>query len=319
MARGIKQGLDYFPLDVQIEDKVKLIEAKFGLEGFALLVKMYQKIYSNGYYIEWEEDNALLFSNEVNVNINFINDVINECFDRNIFNKDLYREYNILTSHGIQNRYAKATKRRKKVEMYKEYNLLKEDEINGNIIYVHINPSSCIHDDDINSETDNNNDNNNPKKENDNSQSKVKESKVKESKVISTSTSARTREEENNSNDDTSNNIKIRNWLHNYWGKNEVTEKRIQELVDFAKEVDLDLVKIAIIKSQGARDPFTYCCGSYNNEGKLEKGILNKCIKKDITSADELEENSGGGSSGTDESNRSSSKNSRNTKKYTNY
>ena len=35
MARPIKAGLDYFELDCHMDEKVELIEAEFGLKGFA--------------------------------------------------------------------------------------------------------------------------------------------------------------------------------------------------------------------------------------------------------------------------------------------
>ena len=59
MARPLKTGLDYFPLDVSFDDNIELLEAEEGLEGFAILIKLWQKIYSNGYYIEWNEDSLL--------------------------------------------------------------------------------------------------------------------------------------------------------------------------------------------------------------------------------------------------------------------
>ena len=40
-----KSGLEYFPLDVVLDDKFELIEAEFGLTGFAVIVKLFQKIY----------------------------------------------------------------------------------------------------------------------------------------------------------------------------------------------------------------------------------------------------------------------------------
>lgn len=65
MPRPIKEGLDYFELDCQMNDKIKLIQAEFGLKGFAIVVKLYQKIYGgHGYYCEWNEDILLLFMSE---------------------------------------------------------------------------------------------------------------------------------------------------------------------------------------------------------------------------------------------------------------
>ena len=57
MARQTKSGIDYFPLDVSMNDSMKLIEAEFGLKGFAVVVKLWQKIYGGeGYYCEWTEE-----------------------------------------------------------------------------------------------------------------------------------------------------------------------------------------------------------------------------------------------------------------------
>ena len=168
MARPQKSGIDYFTIDTNMEDKIKLVEAKYGLEGFGFLIKLWQKIYSQKYYIDWTEEIQLLFSSEVNVNINKINDIINDCVKWGVFNQELFEKHNILTSHGIQLRYKEATYRRKKVEMKEDYLLLKDDEINSNIVNENNNPI---------------NDNKNLKNDDKSTQSKVKESKVKESKV----------------------------------------------------------------------------------------------------------------------------------------
>ena len=51
MARPLKSGVDYFPLDVIMNDDVRLVEAEFGIVGFALIIKLYQRIYRDkGYY-----------------------------------------------------------------------------------------------------------------------------------------------------------------------------------------------------------------------------------------------------------------------------
>lgn len=119
---------------------------------------------------------------------------------------------------------------------------------------------------------------------------------LKNVKNTSSSTSAGTRESDNNKG--VSSDIKIRNWLHTYWGRKEVTEKRVQALVKFTDKVDLDLIKDAIIRSQNARDPFTYCCGSYDDDYVLKGGMLNKCINQGVTCIEDLQNNSGGDDGG---------------------
>lgn len=87
MARPQKNGLDYFPLDVDIDqdDKVALIEAQHGITGFAIVIKLLMKIYKNSYFYEWTEKEQLLFSKRVNVDINQVNVVINDCVKWGLF------------------------------------------------------------------------------------------------------------------------------------------------------------------------------------------------------------------------------------------
>ena len=65
MARPLKEGVDYFSLDCYMDDKIKMIQAEFGLKGFAIVVKLWQTIYrEHGYYCEWNEEKKLLFASE---------------------------------------------------------------------------------------------------------------------------------------------------------------------------------------------------------------------------------------------------------------
>jgi len=148
---------------------VRLIEAEHGMLGFGILVKLFMKIYKEGYYYEWGEMQQLLFSRSINVDINKVIAVINSCLKWNLFDNNLFEQHGILTSKGIQRRYAKATSRRNNVKVAKEYWLLPQEEcshiviVDNNKVNVCNNPPSGVV-----------NDCNNP-------QSKVKESKVKES------------------------------------------------------------------------------------------------------------------------------------------
>ncbi len=146
MARPQKEGLDYFPLDVDIDqdDKIALIESQYGIEGFAVIIKLMMKIYKTSYFYEWTEREQLLFSKRVNVDINRVNVIINDCVKWELFDETILKDYQILTSKGIQRRYLEAVGRRQKVEMFKEYLLLDEKIINvyKNLVIVNINPVS---------------------------------------------------------------------------------------------------------------------------------------------------------------------------------
>ena len=126
MGRSPKVGLDYFPMDVHMDDKMELIEAQFGLKGFAVVVKLWQRIYAeHGYYCEWNEDIALVFaSKQSGLNASAVSDIIRAAIKRELFDKDLFEEYGILTSRGIQKRYFEAVGRREQVEIIQEYLLV---------------------------------------------------------------------------------------------------------------------------------------------------------------------------------------------------
>lgn len=164
MPRPIKEGLDYFPLDVDLDDKIYMVECELGLTGFALLIKLFIKIYKNGYYINWNEKIAKMFARQNNTEINVINKLLDVCINEEIISKTLYDKYNILTSRGIQKRYLEAVKRRKEISLIKKYMLVEivEKSINVNINWIDVNNNSI--DDD------------------DNKQSRVEKSKVKKSK-----------------------------------------------------------------------------------------------------------------------------------------
>lgn len=133
MSRPFKQGLDYFPLDVDVDEKIDLIEAKHGIIGFGILIKLFQKIYKEGYFVYWSEESVLLFSKRLNVNINVINDVINDCFRYHLFDECLHKSFSILTSSGIQKRYLEASGRRKAIDLIEKYIIV---DINGVKAYI---------------------------------------------------------------------------------------------------------------------------------------------------------------------------------------
>ena len=109
MARPIKEGLDYFPLNVVLNSKFEIIEARFGIKGFAVIVKLFQHIYgTKGYYCEWDEDVLFVFAKRIGVGANSVSEILNTAIKKGIFDEKMYKKYSILTSKGIQQRYVEA-------------------------------------------------------------------------------------------------------------------------------------------------------------------------------------------------------------------
>ena len=137
-GRQNKVGLDYFELDCHMDEKVRLIQAEYGLKGFAVFVRLLQEIYGEcGYYCEWTQDRELLFASENGLNSGsrqLLGDIVSACIRRNIFSERLFKEYGILTSSGVQKQYLKATVKREVVELKKEYLLISVPQNRKNVV-----------------------------------------------------------------------------------------------------------------------------------------------------------------------------------------
>lgn len=121
----MKPGIDFFPLDVALDEKWELIEAEFGLTGFSVVVKLLQRIYGGqGYYCEWTYEVALLFAKRIGLGGSVVSEIVSASIARGIFDKTLYDKYSILTSIGIQKRYFEAVARRKNVKVDERYLLV---------------------------------------------------------------------------------------------------------------------------------------------------------------------------------------------------
>lgn len=132
MARKHKIGIDYFSHDVDMlqDKKVKLLKAKFGLVGYAVYNRLLEEIYRDkGYFLKIDEDFTLLFCDESKIDYEKFIVILNECIDKELFNKEIFEEFNIITSKRIQINYMEATKRRSRVEFLKEYLLVNNKEI----------------------------------------------------------------------------------------------------------------------------------------------------------------------------------------------
>lgn len=172
MARPTAKGVEYFPLNVNfINDlKVRKLLLSCGAEAIAVLIYLLSTIYKDeGYYVEIHEDEIDLIALDVNVTPEFVLEVINKACEVRFFDVNLYNNFNILTSKGIQERYLKITERRKNSVVITQFNLVNvynnSINVNNNSINVDNNPVNVYK----------------------STQSKVKERKEKKSKVKSLS------------------------------------------------------------------------------------------------------------------------------------
>ena len=175
MARPQKSGLEYFPLDVDIDndEKVAYVISKHGFQAFGLLIKILMTIYRDGYYMMWTERQQYLFSFKLNVDNELAKTIVSAYINEGFFDRNIYEKYGVLTSHGIQTRYLQAVGRRSQVRIAREYCLFSPEECSkiANVDYYSVNVSN-------NSVIVNNNHAETYKNQAKSTQSKVKESKV---------------------------------------------------------------------------------------------------------------------------------------------
>lgn len=107
MARTIKKGLDYFPVDTNIlsDLKVRRIKREYGAESFLLYMTLLCDIYANGYWLEANDDYLFDLSEQMQISESRILEMLQAMAKVGMFDADLFTEQQILTSEPIQKQY----------------------------------------------------------------------------------------------------------------------------------------------------------------------------------------------------------------------
>ena len=186
-------GINYFPVGVNFmeENAMEVIEAKYGIKGSAIVLKLLCKIYKEGYFIRWDEEQCLIFANKAGREVQAaeVQGIIEILFIKGILDRNSYLANGILTSANIQKIWMEATKRRKrdlKALPYLLVNDLTQQETEApEGENVTISPGNVVHDVAVNAKNACNS-----------GQSKVKEKKAEENKELSPSAPPKGKEKE---------------------------------------------------------------------------------------------------------------------------
>ena len=114
LARPKKNGLSYFPLDVDFfeDPKIKILRARYGRDGIVFYIYLLCEIYKQGYYIQVDDDFEYIISDDLKMDQNKAKQVLNFLLSRSLFDNTLFRSDKVLTSAGIQRRFQFAVKER---------------------------------------------------------------------------------------------------------------------------------------------------------------------------------------------------------------
>lgn len=133
MARPLKDGIDYFPLDVGFlqDKKLKLVKGEFGAKGIVIALHLLGQIYGeNGYFLKVCEEDFILLAEDIGCEVSpgLIEEVVQGLVKRSFFDQGVFNRFSALTSRGIQRRYLRAVSTRDYIEIFREYWLLDIDD-----------------------------------------------------------------------------------------------------------------------------------------------------------------------------------------------
>ena len=127
MARPLSRGIEYYPLDVDFMNDIKIrkIMKSCGPNSIAIIILLLGNIYKDeGYFMKWDEDVCFLVADAVGAKEVYVKEVLKKCLQVDLFSNELFKKYKIITSKGIQKRFFEITKRRKRENLIDDYLLV---------------------------------------------------------------------------------------------------------------------------------------------------------------------------------------------------
>lgn len=132
MSRIKRQGLDYFPLDINfmMSRPVRRVQKSAGDAAVTVLMYIYTSLYGGeGYYLAADGDYLEYLADLLyGADTGFVERVIREAVKQGLFDERVYREHGVLTSREVQKQYLFCTRRRHSVRLDPRYSLLPPDE-----------------------------------------------------------------------------------------------------------------------------------------------------------------------------------------------
>ena len=94
------------------DPKVRLIENIHGMAGYAIINKILEWVYRDkGYYVVWTEREVGLMSEDTRLEASVIRAIVKTAIAQKFFDFDKWKNHEVLTSEGIQRRYAHGKKK----------------------------------------------------------------------------------------------------------------------------------------------------------------------------------------------------------------
>ena len=126
MGRNRKQGLDFFPFDVDFftDIKVRKLIKYQGGKAVTVYLSLLCIIYKEGYYMSWDKELPFIISEQTGFDEAYIQQVIECCLKLGLVDEKLYKSDHVVTSRGIQERYQRICARERRLATIAEHSLI---------------------------------------------------------------------------------------------------------------------------------------------------------------------------------------------------
>lgn len=114
MARPLKKGLGYFPLDTNMlsDRKIQRLVHRYGCKGICTYLTVLCEIYGErGYYIPYNDDFCFDIAFTLGLGEEEVKGIILYCVEVRLFDNELLEGRQVLSSAGIQRRFREISKR----------------------------------------------------------------------------------------------------------------------------------------------------------------------------------------------------------------
>lgn len=107
MSRTVSEGLQFTRIDNDIfyDRKIKKLCRLCDENAPMVYIGLLCLIGKENYYIDWNEDTVFDVADMLHKEEEYITRAVDACIKAGLFSKEMYEQYHILTSHGIQQQY----------------------------------------------------------------------------------------------------------------------------------------------------------------------------------------------------------------------
>lgn len=130
-GRNPRRYLEFFRLDVNTADdsKIEFLEAEYGLIGFAIYIRLLQRVYKEWFFIEYSTKTGKIFAKKNYIGFADFEKILETCLEEGLFSKSLFKKYGVLTSSRIQKNWLHGVAERSKIQIVPDFWLLSKESV----------------------------------------------------------------------------------------------------------------------------------------------------------------------------------------------